>query len=429
MNARIIRTDVILTAVQLPSGFSLGFGTLKDLPRVYLILTVDSGNERFRSIGEASMDFPFSAYDAWDVYWALDKLPLTGRDIEEREALLSEALSLRLGDGFMAAQAALNMALDDAYGHLTKASIPDLYGIQRLTGPMLVSIGVTKSVSELDTKLNTILAKGGVPKIKCTDDLVYDLQAIRRANIAARTYQGYFVTDFNASLLPHAWEELLLQLSPSNMDRWLFSEQPTEGGANGVADLVDALQKSRLYNGPAIVADESFISKDNAVTLAKADVWLNMKIQKIGGIHQALALEKAALSVNPQTRSLVGGTFPTAIGRAYDQCAAAVLTTVTLPSDGWMPSTDFFTDDQHMIEEIFPRTPQGEITYFNAPGLGCTPVWDKLEKVRIRNPAEEYRKIRTQGYGSRIRITLNADHKNYGQLYTEVSGRDALWNL
>jgi len=68
MNARISKQEVLLLALPLPQPFRLGFGVLHQLPRVLLVLDVENEQGRIRrSVGEASIDFPFSHYDAWDI--------------------------------------------------------------------------------------------------------------------------------------------------------------------------------------------------------------------------------------------------------------------------------------------------------------------------------------------------------------------------
>jgi L-alanine-DL-glutamate epimerase-like enolase superfamily enzyme len=428
MNARISSAEVMMTAMRLSEGFHLGFGVLQDLPRVYLILTIESDTGSFISCGEAAIDFPFSPYDAWDIYEALSKLPLVGKSVHDREDILDRAWEQRLVDGCFAAQTALNMALDDAYARIVGTSVARLYGITRTTGPMLVSVGITANTDLLWSRVEHIFHQGHVPKLKCDANLAYAVTAITVASTLSQKYNSTFVTDFNATLLAHQWEHLLVLLQDVSLSNWLFAEQPLAPLNDAHASLIEAQRFSKLCNGPHLVADESFVTVEDAKTLAKAGVWLNMKIQKIGGIRQAFALERLALRSDHSTRSLVGGTFPTAIGRVYDQCAAAVLSTATLPSDGWQPSTAFLTGPQHMIVEDFPTTKEGLPTIFDTLGLGGTVNWTNLRRARVDTPQKEYHLIRTRGSGEHIRIQLTGD-ETYADAYQRISGRHPLWNL
>ncbi len=116
MSAVIRAVQIRLLAIPLPAPFKLGFGVLHDLPRVLLTLEVDQNGKTFIAVGEAAIDFPFSAYDAWDMIWALRQLNLIGREVEDHQQILNESLEAREVDGIFAVQAALNMVLDDALG-------------------------------------------------------------------------------------------------------------------------------------------------------------------------------------------------------------------------------------------------------------------------------------------------------------------------
>lgn len=126
-----------MLSISLDQPFRLSFGDLLTLPRVIYTVKLDSGIVGY---GEASIDFPFSKYDMYDVYRALADTDLTGRRIEEREAILDDREIVEGLIPFQAAYSAFNMALDDAYGRSESKSIIDLYGRQRDGGLAMRSI-------------------------------------------------------------------------------------------------------------------------------------------------------------------------------------------------------------------------------------------------------------------------------------------------
>jgi len=423
----ITGVQVLLIAIPLTEPFRLGFGVLRDLPRVFLVLNVDLGDREIEAVGEASIDFPFSHYDAWDIYSALKNLPLTGRSLDEREQILDESWNRRQIDGCFAAQAALNMALDDALGQARGVSIHALYTPARTQGSILESIGLL-DLSALRDRITEIYDHGRTPKLKCGSDVQDALQRLCLAREVARARSGRFAVDFNASLTPTAWADLCDQMKRdgSFVHELLFVEQPV---SEDTLLTIQAHRYARETINIDVVADEAFLTEQDAQALSAAGIPLNFKIQKVGGIRQALVIEQATREAcKPPTASLVGGTFPTAIGRAYDQHAACVLVSATLPSDGWQPATDWFHGERHLIHERFSLAPDGQACAFTGPGLGVSLHWKQLRHFVVTDPEAEYAAIRATGSGAQLRI-LGEDATTYAELYERITGRPITWNL
>jgi hypothetical protein len=126
---------------------------------------------------------------------------------------------------------------------------------------------------------------------------------------------------------------------------------------------------------------------------------------------------------------MVGGTFPTAIGRVYDQQSASVLQSTNMPGDGLEPSTDWFTGEKHLINEEFEAPDaNGNFSPKTGPGLGVTPNWSNVSQFLIGNPTEEYRRIRAGKPGNKIEVQLKPG-QNYGTVYEARSGKKPDWNL
>jgi L-alanine-DL-glutamate epimerase-like enolase superfamily enzyme len=430
MHGEILKTEVWLLALALPEPFGLGFGTLTSLPRVlYRITAIGLNGHTVSGIGEASIDFPFSPYDAWDLYWVLSRVELRGRNAIDRTHILDDPTLRRdvLGR-FPAAFAALNMALDDLAGRVEERSVLEFYGICRPRGRALGTIGFTANVAELMRKVSAVRERGLVCKVKGGQGTDKDVSILRALGEDFKTYGKPYAVDFNGAYDPNTFLEIIEELSGRDFpwESLLFAEQPTaqEYGIEALARVRQQLDQ--VADAPRVMADESFVTRADAVACRSQRILLNFKIQKIGGIAVAREIEDALGAAD--MRTMVGGTFPTAIGRAYDQQAASVLRYSSMPSDGWEPSTDWFDGDQHLIRERFIQAPDGTFAPFDGPGLAITPDWERLQPLVVPDPRAEYIRIRNGRSGDRIEIRLKPG-RSYREYYQRVSGRTADWNL
>lgn len=429
----IVNARPELLGIKLEKPFPLGFGSLEYLPRIlYVISALDKG-EIVSGIGEASIDFPFSTYDAWDIFWALSQLELTGRNVEDRETILQDPKTREdLLQKFPAAFTALNMALDDIWGKFTEKSVLDIYGQRRRGGRALVSIAFQDETSLLVEQFEDKFRHGFIPKPKVGKGKEEDLDTIKTVALLSKSRNIPFVVDFNAQYQPEEFRELIrgLRILDVDLTSLLFIEQPTteEGGIEGLVYARSSLREHG-YDTP-IVADESFVNFNDAVKCARAGISLNFKLHKIGGLYHAHEIEKAIASlVEKSAENMVGGTFPTAIGRVYDQQATATLETTTLPSDGWEPSTDWFQDEKHLIDEEFCFDPDtNTFLPIRGNGLGIHPNWSKIDAFRINEPREEYTNLRNGKSGKTLRIDLKQG-ETYPKKYEERTGRKPDWNL
>ncbi|MFH1392410.1 MAG: enolase C-terminal domain-like protein [bacterium] len=423
----IVKQEVFMVGIELPAPFSLAFGTLQVLPRVFVKLTARGRQGKFDAIGEASIDFPFSHYDAWDIFATLKDIDLAGACVSDREKLLLDLEQQGLME-FPAAYAAMNMALDDAFGKFFEVNTVEIYGGSvRKQGRVLESLPFFPSKKLLLKRIDDVVAVGRLPKIKAgvnpSDDASY-LLAVGRLS----QQKGFnFAVDFNAAYSAENFTLLADQLADFQQcfQNALFLEQPTEYGL-GVAGLKQAkiiLQQRDLM--VPIMADEVFVSAQDGIECNSQKILLNYKIQKLGGILKAIEIEN--ILENSIMPSMVGGTFPTAIGRVWDQQALCVLKSSSLPSDGWQPASDWFAGDKHFIHEAFKIA--GGFSYaLSGHGLGCSVVWDRLEKYIIPDPHFEYAAIRHNLPGNILKARLNPN-TSYPALYTRLSGRAPDWNL
>jgi len=324
------------------------------------------------------------------------------------------------------------MALDDIWGKFREIPILDMYGQKRRGGQALASIAFQNETSLLVESIENNFRCGFIPKPKVGKGKEEDLVTIREIALLCKERRIPFVLDFNAQYEPEEFRELVRGLNQLGIDLsyLIFIEQPTneKSGVNGLVFAKDSLSEYG-FNIP-IVADESFVTLDNAIECTRKGISLNFKIHKIGGLYHAHEIERTILSLgHKEYKNMVGGTFPTAIGRVYDQQAAATLETTTLPGDGWEPSTDWFRDEKHLIDDefIFDQTTKNFLP-IKGHGLGIHPNWSKIENYKIPNPKEEYLKIRNGENGGALKISLK-EGQIYPRVYKERTGRDPDWNL
>jgi len=436
MPFEIVQSTPNLLGISLDEPFPLGFGTLDRLPRVIYTIRASDGHRHVEGIGEASIDFPFSDYDAWDIYYSLLTLDLRGKDVNSREEILSDReVQETILFQYPAAFAALNMALDDLFGKVNNISVLDIYGRKRRGGKALASISFKRDISALVDEIESEIKRGFIPKLKMGQDLESDLAMLLGIGDHLQEHPSSFsyALDFNAQYQVEEFKELISRITTLgyHLQGALLLEQPTrrQDAIDGLIVIRHYLNKKGIPVG--LLADEAFLTLEDAINCTKNGILLNFKIQKIGGAYQASLIEKELASIikHEGFSTMVGGTFPTAIGRTYDQQCAATLRYASLPSDGWEPSTDWFTNSKHLIKERFAFDEQdGIFLPFEGPGLGITPDWGKIKAFVIENPRDEYMAIRQGRAGDKIAIRLRRG-EDYREIYESLSGRSWDWNL
>lgn len=427
----IIEARPIMLGIDLESPFPLGFGTLETLPRVLYLVSALDKEHQITGVGEASIDFPFSPYDAYDIYHTLQEIGIRGRSALDREDILTDnTIRSAVLNTCPAAFHALNMAIDDLFGQLERQSVTDLYGAIRKDGQALASISFQPETNILLQLVDKELKLGFIPKPKVGENIEKDIKTIQAVHRFLKSRGGYCVLDFNGQYTPEEFCNLVddLIIIGCRMDHVLFLEQPTreEDGIEGLSKVKQHLMEKEI--DIPVIADESFVSMDDALECARRGISLNFKLNKVGGLFHARGIESELIGlVKSRIQSMVGGTFPTAIGRVYDQQAGAVLHTAGLPGDGWMPS-NWFAGQKHLIREQFTQNPNGHFKPMSGFGLGATPDWGKIKTFEISDPKQEYERVRRGLNGSRLRITLK-DDQTYEAVYQQRSGRSFDWNL
>lgn len=418
-----------MVALPLQHSFSLAFGEFHCLPRVLVRLTGMSERGVAEGIGEAAIDFPFVPYDLWDVYWNLRRIDPRTREYssfydgpfpplplskDEYQLLLQYPASL----------AAFTAASDDLWGNANNVSLKDLFPTNRIGRPM-VSIGFS-TTSALIERVESLIRVGMFPKIKLGQGIETDV-ALVKAAVSVSTPKS-LAADCNAAYTPSEAFDFFERLEadvPRWKEKFIMMEQPLVAHADlSVCEALYTQLASYGWDGN-LIADEAVTDIESAKKYHARKWLINYKLQKMGGMREAFRIA-AMTDMSP---GMIGGTFPTAIGRAYDIVCAATIPLVTpLPSDAWEPSTNWFSGNTHLIEEQFVIDGDAYTHPFPGVGMGITPRNEAIERFLIPDPRGEYAAIRSGKSGKYIRIMLRSG-KSYSDLYYERSGKDAVWNI
>jgi O-succinylbenzoate synthase len=151
-----------------------------------------------------------------------------------------------------------------------------------------------------------------------------------------------------------------------------YVEQPLAAGAD------DDLARLAAEWSTPVALDESVAGAADARRLAAtgAPFVLNLKPARVGGLDESLRCLAVATAAGWPT--FVGGMLETGVGRAL-ALAAASWEACTLPTD-LGPSSRYFVDD---VTEPIELSPDGRLPVPDGPGLGVTPIAERLEKFRV----------------------------------------------
>jgi len=406
---RIVEAKVRMYALPLKAPFVFAYGRFETLPRIFLKLIGETGpGATACGWGEAALDFPFVRYDAYDIFHTLNQVvpSLIGIDALDRDAII-EQVGNGLSKETPAALCALNMAVDDLAGKAVGRPAAAFYGIYRDGGLALSSIGF-----DFLGETQAWATAGLVPKYKMGRGVAQDISTFLRAEALAANCGKPYSVDFNASY--ELKEALALagglaRIGRLDSNACLFWEQPLtqESRSEEWRQLSDKIAQA---GGPRLVADESFANAQSGINLAKMGVGLNFKIHKLGGLSRAKMLEDNILGTGRSMQSFIGGTFPSPLGRAYDQTAARVLRSACLPGDGLSPPDGYLASD---VLRAFAPSPTG---------VGIEVQEDALQKFEVVNPALEYQMLRRGRPSSQVRLALNGE---YAALYP----KPLEWNI
>ncbi|HEV2398128.1 MAG TPA: o-succinylbenzoate synthase [Candidatus Sulfotelmatobacter sp.] len=269
--------------------------------------------------------------------------------------------------GHRMAKAGLEDALWEAEALQKKQPLWRLLGGTRSEIPCGVSIGIQDSVDQLLDKIQTELA-AGYRRIKVKVKPGWDLNVLER--IRSRWADITLSCDANSAYTLDQLEHLR-KFDQFNL---LMIEQPLW---NDEIYYHARLQKELRT---AICLDESIVSARSAAFALEINACriINMKVGRVGGFSEALAIHDLCQSHN--IPMWCGGMLETGIGRGQN-IALSTLPNFSLPGDV-SASKRYWKED--IIEPEVEVSPQGMIAINDKPGTGYRVRPDLIEKLTVR---------------------------------------------
>ena len=350
---------VALHRVRVPfvEPFRISNGVVAEKDAILIELTTDKGIVGW---GEASpMSGSFYSADTPDSSWAILK-----DEIVPALLSLGKLDPTQVGDNF--AKAGIEGALWDAFAHTQQTSLCDLFGIERRPVPSGVAIGIFDTIDELIDRVNRYVNEG-YQRVKIKIQPGWDVEPV--AAIRAHFPQLPLMVDANAAYTLNDLQ-IFLELDRSNL---MMIEQPLAASA-----IAEAGELQAHLNTP-LCADESADSLDTLDQLIanRAARIINIKVQRVGGLGESLAMLQAARAADLQCWV---GTMPE-LGIASAQALhLAMHPGFSFPTD-IEASSRWYTDD--VIEPAITIEANGFIDVPPGPGTGFTVNREKVKRYKI----------------------------------------------
>jgi len=268
--------------------------------------------------------------------------------------------------GHPMAKASVIAAVLDAWLRAREESLAAFLGAVRDRIPCGVSVGIAPTIPALLEEVRGYLDRG-YQRIKLKIEPGRDLSVV--AEVRAALPETPLSVDANAAYdlssvsLFEALDELGL----------LMIEQPL-----GHDDFLDHARLQQRLRTP-ICLDESIRSEHDAalaIQLGACQV-INIKPGRVGGLFEAKRVHDVA--VKSDVPVWIGGMLETGIGRAPN-LALAALPGVRFPGDT-SASDRYFPED---LTEPFVLAPDGTMAVPEGPGIGVTPMPDRLQACTER---------------------------------------------
>jgi L-alanine-DL-glutamate epimerase-like enolase superfamily enzyme len=283
---KIIRVESWQVPLTLEEPYTIAYGTFDQTTNVFLRIETDNGINGF---GAAGPDAEVTGETAETVFRALREVAapaLAGRDPLRTLAILQE-IRPRLS-AQPSALAAVDMALYDLLGKVCGQPLWVILGGCRECLPTSVTIGILP-VEETVRRARDRVGEGFTSlKIKGGLDVEADIERLIRVREAV----GLDIElrfDANQGYTVQAAVRFARAVGQANV---AFLEQPTPKGAPELLGQV-----SRAVDLP-VMADESLTSLQDAFHLTRHSLaaLFNVKLMKVGGIAEALAIDALAVA-------------------------------------------------------------------------------------------------------------------------------------
>ena len=367
MSESIRVKSVALHRVRAPfvEPFRISNGVVAEKDAILIELTTKEG---IIGWGEASpMSGSFYSAATPDTSWTVLREQIAPALLSAGEvhpATFFEFLREQQADQF--AKAGVEGALWDAYANAQQRALYELFGIERRPVPSGVAIGIFETIDELIERVRRYVSDG-YQRVKIKIQPGWDVEPV--AAVRARFPQLPLMVDANAAYTiddSHVFREL------DRFDRMMI-EQPL------AADAMEAAAELQIQLSTPLCADESAESLTTLDQLIKqrAARVINIKVQRVGGLSEALLMLKAACAAG--LRCWVG-TMPE-LGIASAQALhLAMHSAFSFPTD-IEASSRWYVDD--IVEPAITIDQKGFIKVPGGPGTGFKVDREKVERYMI----------------------------------------------
>lgn len=264
--------------------YTIARNTISSVEIVFLEVVLANG---IVGIGSSSTDVDVVGESAGDtlanLVQGLDEL-LVGRDIRTFLALIADCR--RIYPMQPGTQAAIDLALHDAFGKWIGIPVVDFYGRQHVRLPTSVTIGI-KGVSETLAEAQEYRERGfRVLKVKTGLDVATDVERIVKLR---ERFAGHFAIRVDGNT-GYGLEELIAFMEATrDLDVELVEQPLPPGNEAALKELPLAIRRK-------LAADESLKNAMSAVALCEGKPYgiFNIKLMKCGGISGAQEIATVA---------------------------------------------------------------------------------------------------------------------------------------
>jgi L-alanine-DL-glutamate epimerase-like enolase superfamily enzyme len=349
---RILSVTTEPLEVPLVDPFVIATARVEVTPSVLVRVELEGPAGRVTGLGESACLQPVTREGPADVHAAIRGLApaLLGRSLGEPTAEGFAALVGGALDGAPVARAGLQVALLDAAArargrHLVSLLDSTIPLPRRLVSDVTLPI---LPIERMVTLADEWRARGfRTFKVKVGHDLEKDRAALLA--VAGRVPEARFRLDANAGFTAAEAVALLRACLAAGLRIECF-EQPC---AREDLDGMEAVQAAAP--GVPVVADESLRGPADldAILARRGRIGgINLKIVKLGGILEALALGRRARAAGLHV--MVGGMVETRLGMSTGACLAACFDEVLTDLDtAWLLASDPFTGGYEAAGEVY----------------------------------------------------------------------------
>ncbi|MBK8053905.1 MAG: dipeptide epimerase [Saprospiraceae bacterium] len=259
----IFDTDIVLFELRLSNGI-VGFGASNPFPEV----VGETPQNTMENLQSDALQF------------------LIGKDINDFQQLINAVV--RLFPDLPGTQAAIDIALHDAFGKYKNVSVLNIYGQKIKPLPTSITIGI-KDVSEMIMEAKQYYEQGfRILKIKTGVNIDEDIERVTKIS---ETFGNKMIirVDANQGYDLFALQRFIKETKKIDIE---LIEQPLPVKMDVELNKLEESEKSIL------VADESLINIHSAIKLAKRTQpfgIFNIKLMKCGGIMGARQISEIAL--------------------------------------------------------------------------------------------------------------------------------------